>query len=183
MYRGIATQRTISVHESSNRRPSQCRVSRVRNDSSNYSRMELDSHADTVVLGRNTVVLHYTGRECDVSHYSDTYKSITGVPIVTGATAWTCQFSGTTYILVFNEALWMGEVLDYSLINPNQLRQFGVVVQDNPFSADEMHIATEDESLFIPLTSQGTTIFMNTRTPTDKELQDCHHIELTSRSP
>ena len=145
--------------------------------------MELDSHADTVVLGRNSVVLTYTGRECDVSPYSDTYKSITGVPIVTGATAWTCQFSGMTYILVFNEVLWMEDVLDHSLINPNQLRQFGIVVQDNPFSADETHIATEDESLFIPLTSQGTTIFMNTRTPTDQELQECPHIEFTSRSP
>lgn len=69
--------------------------------------MELDSHTDTVVLGRNALVLHYTGRECDVLPYTDTYKAIKGVPIVTGATAWTCQFSGTTYILVFNEALWM----------------------------------------------------------------------------
>ena len=145
--------------------------------------MELDSHADTVVLGRNSVVLHYTGRECDVSPYSDTYKSIKGVPIVTGATAWTCQFSGTTYILVFNEALWMGEVLDHSLINPNQLRQFGITVQDNPFQGEEMHIATEDASVFIPLASSGTTIHMQTRTPTDQELQECQHIELTSKAP
>ena len=110
MYCGVVTTlRTISAHESSNRRLSQCRIARVRHDSSNYSRMELDSLADTVVLGRNSVVLHNTGRECDVSPYSNTYKSITGVPIVTGATVWTCQFSGTTYILVFTEALWMGK--------------------------------------------------------------------------
>ena len=77
-----------------------------------------------------------------------------------------------------------GDVLDHSLINPNQLlRQFGVVVQDNPFDGDEMHVRTEDESLFIPLLSAGTTIYMNTRTPTDQELQECPHIELTSKTP
>ena len=31
-------------------------------------RIELDSHADTVVLGSNAVALHYTGNECEVSH-------------------------------------------------------------------------------------------------------------------
>ena len=37
--------------------------------------IELDSHADTVVLGSNAVVLHYTGNECDVSPYSDEYEA------------------------------------------------------------------------------------------------------------
>jgi PhoPQ-activated pathogenicity-related protein len=93
----------------------------------------MDSHADTVVLGKNCVILAYTGRECDVSPYTDYYDAIKGVPIVTGATAWTCQADGETYILVFNEALWMGETMDHSLINPNQLRHFGIYVQDNPY--------------------------------------------------
>ena len=51
MYCGRVTQRNISAHESSNRRPSQRYITRsVRNDGSNYSTRELDSHADTVVL-------------------------------------------------------------------------------------------------------------------------------------
>ena len=41
-----------------------------------HERVELDSHADTTVLGRNCVILQYTGRECEVSPYSDTYESI-----------------------------------------------------------------------------------------------------------
>ncbi len=56
-------------------------ISQVRHDSSIYSRMELDLHADTVVLGRNCVVLSYTGRECDVSPYSDAYQASKGVPM------------------------------------------------------------------------------------------------------
>ena len=46
-------------------------TSRVRNDRSVaiYGRTELDSHADTIVLGSNTVILQYTNRECDVAPY------------------------------------------------------------------------------------------------------------------
>ena len=28
--------------------------------------VELDSHADTTVFGRNFLIMNYTGRECDV---------------------------------------------------------------------------------------------------------------------
>ena len=52
-------------------------------------RIELDSHADTCVLGRNFVILSYSGKECEVLPYSDEYDSVKNVPIVTGATAWT----------------------------------------------------------------------------------------------
>ena len=70
--------------------------------------MELDSHADTIVLGKNCVIMAYTGRECDVSPYTEAYDAIKNVSIVSGATAWTCQSTGETLILVFHEALWDG---------------------------------------------------------------------------
>ena len=144
--------------------------------------MELDSHADTVVLGRNCVILAYTGRECDVSPYTDFYDAIKGVPIVSGATAWTSERTGETHILIFHEALWMGDTLQHSLINPNQLRHYGVHVQDNPYDAVQLHLSTEDGSSVFPLQSEGTTIYLTTRTPTDRELQECPHVELTSKT-
>jgi Reverse transcriptase (RNA-dependent DNA polymerase) len=144
--------------------------------------MELDSHADTVVLGSNCIILSYSGRECDVLPYTDSYDAIKGVPIVTGATAWTSDLTGETFILVFNEALWLGEILDHSLVNPNQLRHHGVDVQDNPYSKTEMHIGTEDGEHVIPLQAEGTTIYFTSRTPTDEELQTCRHVLLTSQA-
>ena len=42
----------------------------------------------------------------DVYPYDKLYKSIEGVPIVSGATAWDDPASGQTYILVMNEALY-----------------------------------------------------------------------------
>ena len=111
---------SISAHVSTVRRATTRRVARIQSgEATVYNKMEMDSHADTVVLGRNCVILSYTGRECDVSPYTDSYEAIKGVSIVTGATAWTSQVDGQTYILVFNEALWMGDVLDHSLLNPN----------------------------------------------------------------
>ena len=52
-------------------------------------RVELDSHADTFVVGRNCLIMHYTKRVCDVMPYSDKYESKTAVPIVTAATGFT----------------------------------------------------------------------------------------------
>ena len=96
----------------------------------NHGRIELDSHADTVVLGSNCVVLHHMGKVCEVSLYRNEYDAITDVPVVRGATLWTDQHTNEEYILIFNEALWMGDTLSHSLINPNQLRAF--VIQFPP---------------------------------------------------
>ena len=77
------------------------------NNTKVYGNCELDSHADTIVAGKNCIILSYTGKECDVSPYREDYESIKNVPIVTAATAWQSPITGQTYILVLNEAIWM----------------------------------------------------------------------------
>ena len=52
-------------------------------------RVELDTHADTFVAGRNCLLMHFTERVCDVMPYSDEYEAKRGVPIVQVATAYT----------------------------------------------------------------------------------------------
>ena len=59
-----------------------------------HGTIELDSHADTIVFGKNFLKLSDTGRVCTVSPYTDTYESIESVPIVTAATAWTSPNTG-----------------------------------------------------------------------------------------
>ena len=145
--------------------------------------IELDSHAETVVLGSNAVVLHYTGNECEVSPYSDEYEAISNVPVVRGATLWTDQNDNQGYILVFNEALWMGDTLPHSLINPNQLRAYGTLVQDNPFSRDPLAIEPPNDDITIPLSTLGTIIYADTRAPTQEELATLPHVVLSADSP
>ena len=142
------------------------------------ARNELDSHADTCALGSNFVLLHYTGRVCDVSPYNSTYDPERDIPIVTGATAYTDQTTGQVYILVINEGLWFGNKLTNSLINPNQLRFAGVSVQDNPFHSSEP-LAISHDDVIVPLSLSGTNIFFQTTTPTQDELDNSPHIALT----
>ena len=91
-----------------------------------YASNESDSNADTCCLGSNFCILSYTNRTADVYPYDTSYEPLHNVPIVTGATAWTCLNTDETYILVFNELLYYGKRLSHSLINPNQVRNKGL---------------------------------------------------------
>ena len=144
------------------------------------SQLELDSHADTIVCGSNCIVMHFTGKECDVSPYTDAYEAIKSVPIVQAATAYDNPETGETSILILNEAIWMGDKMDHTLVNPNQLRAFGLTVQDNPFADAPIFISTEGHEFTLPLHSKGTILGVTTRTPTDQELQTCSHVVLSS---
>ena len=107
-----------------------------------YVKCEIDSHADTIVAGANCVIIQYTGKECDVSPFREYLDSIKNVPIVHAATSWKSSETGQTYILVLNEALWMEDNTDHSLVNPNQLGYYVTKVQDNPMSAEPIPIVT-----------------------------------------
>ena len=150
----------------------------ISNISTNTARNELDSHADTCALGPNFIILHYTGRVCDVAPYNaQAYEPQRNIPIVTAATAYTDQETGEVFIIVINEALWFGESLTNSLLNPNQLRYAGIHVQDNPFDSAPLAIATEDVT--IPLLTKGTNIYFETTAPSQQELDKYSHIHLT----
>ena len=144
-------------------------------------RIELDSHADTIVAGANCCILEYTGRICDVSPYSDEYKPVTGVPIVKAATIWQSQYTGQEYLLILNEALWMPN-LPNTLINPNQLRAHGTQVQDNPYSGEPLFIQSHNKKFNMELLTNGTIIYANSRTPMNEDLHsgDLPMVELCS---
>jgi hypothetical protein len=76
-------RRTISGFQAGHKRKisAQGRVKIV------HSKMELDSHADTIVAGSNCIVMHYTGKECNVSPCTEQCEDIKNVPIVQAATA------------------------------------------------------------------------------------------------
>ena len=142
---------------------------------------ECDTNADTCCLGKNFVILQYTTRLADVYPYDKSYKPIEGVPIVSGATAWDDTLTGQTYILVVNEALYYGTRLEHSLINPNQVRDFGIGFWDNPYDPNrQLQIDVNDE-ISIRMRTSGTKIFFESRSPTDQELRECPHIEITSK--
>ena len=74
----------------------------------------------------------------------------------------------------------MGDTLTHSLINPNQLHAFGTLVQDNPYHIDPLGIKPPPYDFEIPLRTDGTIIYANTRAPTQSELATLPFIVLMS---
>ena len=144
---------------------------------------ECDTNADTCCLGKNFVILEYTQRTADVYAYMKDIEPIVGVPIVSGATAWDDPDTEQTYILVINEGLYYGNQMDHSLINPNQIRDYGIPLWDNAYDKSrngELSIEL-DESLTVRMRTQGTKILFESRSPTKLEMQECQQIQLTSK--
>ena len=115
--------------------------------------------------------------------YDTSYKPISNVPIVSGATAYDDPDTGYTWLLVINEGLFYGNKLDHTLINPNQIRHYQIDYWDNPY--DRMHDLSIviPGVLTIPMFQIGTKLQFQTRSPTTEELTnitDEFRIELTS---
>jgi hypothetical protein len=114
------------------------------------------------------------------------YRAIQNCPIVQAATAYTDHETGVTYMLIINQAIHVGGDLPAMLLNPNQLRSNGVIVDDCPkHLAPDPNVATHslffpNHNLRIPLQLRGVLSCIPTWYPTTVELETCQWIELTS---
>jgi hypothetical protein len=99
---GSAERRNISGFNGGKRTVSANRATAV------VSQLELDSHTNTIACGSNCTIIHFTGKECDVSPCTETYEAIKSAPIVQAATAYDNPATGETTIFILNEAMWMG---------------------------------------------------------------------------
>ncbi len=147
---------------------------------------ELDTHADTCVAGANCIILEESNQTVNVSAFTDTHEPLINIPIVTAATAYDEESTGTTYILILGQAIYLGNQMKNSFICPNQLRANGLIVEDCP-----KHLAPRDnpsshsifapeDNLMIPLQLRGVTSYFTTRTPTINEVETCQWIYLSS---
>ena len=92
-------------------------------------RVELDSHADTVIAGLAFRVENHLNLDVSVFPYTTDYKP-KRVPLVNAVTA-IDNVDGNVYLLVANQALWLPDV-EPSLLSVPQMRAHGVVVDDCP---------------------------------------------------
>ena len=159
--------------------------------------MELDSHADTCTLGSVCLVLQETGRTVDVSGFTQGLGTKDDIKVVTGAVAYDCPLTHVTYILVFHEALYIPE-MDVHLLNPFQMRNQGVVVNETPLHQLPVDQRTSDShsiicpevepTLHIPMVLDGVMSGFTVRKPTWEEvtntdLSHIHHVHMTSSQP
>jgi hypothetical protein len=149
-----------------------------------YQNYELDSRADTCCAGSATRVIKYTGQVCNVYPYSPKYKPRTNIPIVKAVTAFD-HGSSETFILCLNQALYFGDEMPNSLLNQNQMRYNGVIVNDcptflSPNQESSHSLYTPDEDIHLPLSLNGCISYLPTRIPSDHEIQNCTWLTLTS---
>ena len=110
--------------------------------------------------------------------FHDDLADVKDIPVATVATGIVTP-EGQTCILILNEALYFGETMDHTLINPNQIRNYGVNVSDNPFDFDKP-FGIDHEDVFVPFMSSGTTVYFDSFYPTDEQLDNERFVTLTS---
>ena len=100
--------------------------------------------------GANFLVLKFLGYQCEVDPFLDMYQTMTGVDVITAATA--VQLSvGNTLFLVSTAALWFGDTMETSLFNANIARDAGLKVCIDPTDPHwELSLHDRDRGLHIP---------------------------------
>jgi hypothetical protein len=158
---------------------------------------ELDIHADTCCFGKHCYLLSEDmSQTATISAFSPKTGSLE-TPIVSVAVAYDDTRTGTKYILVFNQVLYLESVKHY-LISPFQLQMNDIIVNYTPLTAmvqthnleqvsPSAHlIICEWAYLQIPLQLRGTFSYFVTRVPTLQELDDernCPRVIMTYDSP
>ena len=134
------------------------------------------------------MLISHDDQKVTVSAYSDELKPIKNILVATVATLYQDGATGDSYILIIHQALYFGERLESSLLNPNQLRSNGLIVDEVPrqFDCSSTHsIMSSKHNLRIPLKLEGVISGFETRKPTWAEFNDSDipHVELTADEP
>ena len=149
-----------------------------------YSKSELDSHANMVVLGKECFVFESTGKTCNVEPFDPALGTAQNIPIVDAAIAYDCPFTNETYILIIRNALHI-KTMQNNLIPPFIMREGGLIVNDIP----KMHcqdpcihdhcISFKDIDLKIPMQLNGIFSYFLSRKPLPSELYDKDKVFIT----
>ena len=151
---------------------------------------ELDSHADSPVVGRYCKILEDTGRKATVSGFTSELGKPMTVPVVNAAVAYDCDITGRTLILVICNALYF-QNMEENLIPPFMMRLAGIEVDECPKflaknpSENNHSMFFPDSSTRIPFLLEGIISYVPTRLPTQKELKDeeGNYLLLTPNMP
>ena len=146
-------------------------------------RCEIDTRADKFCAGQTFLLHEATGMVVDVGGFHPSLPVMKDVPIGTAITAYDTS-DGETIILGVHQALFFGASMEHSLCQPNQLREFGIVVDTTPkqyTSGASLHgLYIPEESLHLPFELHGCLSYFPTRLPTPDEIDTCQWVHLTS---
>jgi hypothetical protein len=140
---------------------------------------EIDNHADTICAGRNCRIEYYTPYECSVSPFLEEYQDQQNIRICTALTAATIPHTGETVILRLGQCLDFHDKMNKTLLNPNQLRAFGISVCDDPTDEYRPLGIQLDPNTHLPLYMNGSICGLMTWPPTNEELESCRIFDIS----
>lgn len=161
------------------------------------TRTELDSHADTCVVGNDTALLIFDyERPVRVFGYNEDVGEKAHCKTVSAVVAYDHPTSGRTYMLIINQAILIPS-MKVNLLSSMQLRDNDIRVNDEPKcmvpNPTEYHHALllppteeDEEELLIPLSIHKVTSYFATRKPTLQEFEateSCYCRALTADAP
>ena len=121
------------------------------------------------VIGKNSYLISRMGRTASVQPYGPNYEPV-DVPLVHVALQYECPYSGTIYVLVVRNALYVLTMTN-NLIPPFIIREVGIIVNDvpkihvdDPTNSDHV-IIFKDTDFKIPMLLWGTFSYFSTSKP------------------
>jgi len=115
-------------------------------------------------------VMEFTGNICEVTPFLESYEPINEILVAWCGTVWMSPHTGKEYLLMCHQMLRFGTTLPHSLLNLNQIRAYGIDVNDNPFDPVS-DFGIQSNEAFIPFDTTGTVVHFETRAPMEDE---CH---------
>ena len=151
------------------------------------NRTELDSHADSPVVGKGALIPHHTGETVNVIPFTDGLGTCSNVPIVTSAVAYDSPNTGETTILLIHNALYTAN-MTHNLIPPIILRMKGIEVNECPKflpsePSESHHSILLPNTLRIPLSLHGSISYIPTRIPSTQDYHGLLNVPLTAQNP
>ena len=140
-----------------------------------------------VVLGSNSFFFDSTGRTCNVQPLTSDLGIEKNIPIVDGALAYDCPYSGKSYVLVIRNALYV-PLTNHNLIPPFTLRASSITINDVPKIYCEDPVVNDHSTSFehsdlrIPFQLNCVLSCLHKIAPTKGELHEYEKLFLTPDS-
>jgi len=147
-------------------------------------RTELDSHANSPVVGKYAAILSYTGKQVDVTGFNEALGQYKSVPVVNCSIAHDDMYIGTVHTLQIYHALYFLN-MKVNLIPPFMMCLAGIHIDESPkflakdLSHENHSVCFEEDDFCIPLQFHNTVSYIPTRIPSTHELHDCASHEIT----
>ena len=148
--------------------------------------LELDSHANMLLVGRGAYIVAHTGKMVDVQAYNSDYES-KQIPIVDAILQYDNPYDGVTYMLIIRNALYVPSMNNH-LIPSFLLREASIIINDTPKihlddpSVSDHSILFEESSFRIPLSLSGVFSYLPTTKPSSTTLNECDEVYIITPS-